>query len=126
MMNRLFRKIFWSTFGFLVISIGIFIYGKYLHTVSEGYRTGLIQKITPKGNIFKTYEGEMIVHSKKGNPNVENAAEKFYFSVTAKNMVDKLDTIQGKIVVVHYRQKNGAIFWHGDSPFLVDTIKPKP
>jgi hypothetical protein len=29
------------------------------------------------------------------------------------------------MVIVHYRQKNGTLFWRGDSPYLVDSVKIK-
>jgi hypothetical protein len=27
------------------------------------------------------------------------------------------------MVIVHYKQKNGVLFWHGDSEYLVDSVK---
>jgi len=27
------------------------------------------------------------------------------------------------MVIVHYKQKNGRLFWNGDSPYLVDSVK---
>jgi hypothetical protein len=120
------KNLLWGSLCFLVIFTGIFFYNKYLHTINEGYCAGLLQKISREGKIIKTYEGEMIINSIKGNPNIESAAEKFYFSVTSKNMVDQLDTIQGQMVIVHYQKKNGAIFWRGDSPYLVDSLKYQP
>jgi hypothetical protein len=107
----------------LVVS-GIFIYSKYFYTYSDGYRAGLLQKFSHKGNIIKTYEGEMILSSVASNMNVAIASEKFFFSVTNKNLANQLDTIQGQMVIVHYQQKNGALFWHGDSEYIVDSVKP--
>jgi hypothetical protein len=34
----------------------------------------------------------------------------------------QFDTLQGRNVIVHYIQKNGAVFWRGDSEYLVDSI----
>ena len=103
-----------------------FIYVRYFYTYSDGYRAGLLQKFSHKGNLIKTYEGEMILSSVTGNSNVAIASEKFYFSVTDKKLADQLDTIQGQMVIVHYLQKNGSLFWHGESPYLVDGVKRKP
>jgi len=110
---------------FLVCSC-FFIYARYFYTYSDGYRAGLLQKFSHKGNLIKTYEGEMILSSVIGNSNVAIASEKFYFSVTDKKLADQLDTIQGQMVIVHYLQKNGSLFWHGESPYLVDGVKRKP
>jgi len=82
-----------------------------------------LQKFSHKGNIFKTYEGEMILSSVSSNSNVAIASEKFYFSVIKSELAQQLDTIQGQNVIVHYRQKNGVLFWHGDSEYMVDSVK---
>jgi hypothetical protein len=121
--KRKIKKVFYLFLILIVIITGISIYWKYFYTYSDGYRAGLLQKFSHKGNIFKTYEGEMILSSVSGNMNVVIASEKFYFSVTSKVLALKLDTIQGQMVIVHYRQKNGVLFWHGDSKYLVDSVK---
>jgi len=105
------------------IALGIFFYWKYFYTYSTGYRAGLLQKFSHKGNIIKTYEGEMILSSITSNANVALASEKFYFSVISAPLANQLDTIQGQMVIVHYKEKNGTLFWHGDSQYLVDSVK---
>jgi hypothetical protein len=121
--KRRIRRIFFWVITLIVIFTGIFIYVKYFYTYSDGYRAGLLQKFSHKGNIFKTYEGEMILSSVSSNTNVVIASEKFYFSVTDKNLAQHFDTIQGQMVIIHYKQKNRALFWHGDSEYLVDSVK---
>ena len=109
----------------LIIFLCGFIYWKYYYTYSEGYRAGLLQKFSSKGALFKTYEGEMILSSVSSNRDVALASEKFLFSMTNKSLVRQFDTLQGDIVIVHYRQKNGTLFWRGDSEYLVDSVKIK-
>jgi hypothetical protein len=111
---------------YLILIFGaIFIYWKYFFTYSEGYRAGLLQKFSSKGMIFKTYEGEMILSSVSSTRDVALASEKFLFTLTNKSLVRQFDTLQGSMVIVHYRQKNGTIFWRGDSQYLVDSVKIK-
>jgi len=112
----------WMLFLIVIIG-GIIIYWKYFYTYSEGYRAGLLQKFSNKGAIFKTYEGELILSSVSSTTNVAIASEKFLFSVINKSIVRKFDTIQGRMVIVHYKQKNKPVFWRGDSPYLVDSVK---
>ena len=119
--KRFFR---WFLF-ILVIFLGIFIYWKYFYTYSEGYRAGLLQKFSNKGTFFKTYEGEMILSSVVSSKDIAIASEKFYFTVTNRTLVRQFDTLQGENVIVHYRQKNGALFWRGDSQYLVDSVMIK-
>ena len=101
----------------------IFIYWKYYYTYSNGYRAGLLQKFSHKGNLIKTYEGEMILSSVAGSSNVVIASEKFYFSVKNSSLAQILDTMQGQMVILHYNQKNGVLFWKGESEYQVDSVK---
>ena len=121
--KRKIKKTLYLFITLIVVLTGIFIYWKYFFTYSDGYRAGLLQKFSHKGNIFKTYEGEMILSSVSSNMNVAIASEKFYFSVTNENMAQQLDTMQGRMVIVHYKQKNGVLFWRGESEYLVDSVK---
>ena len=111
---------------FIIIIVGVFfIYWKYYYTYSEGYRAGLLQKFSSKGMMFKTYEGEMILSSVSSNSNVALASEKFLFTMTNKAIVRQFDTLQGNMVIVHYKQKNGRLPWQGDTPYLVDSVRIK-
>lgn len=114
----------WFTF-LLVIFLAGFVYWKFFYTYSEGYRAGLLQKFSNKGVIFKTYEGEMILSSVSSNRDIALASEKFLFTVTNKSLIREFDTLQGEMIIVHYRQKNGTVFWRGDSQYLVDSVKMK-
>jgi hypothetical protein len=118
-----FRRILVTTILALVIVLVLLLWWRYYYTYSDGYRYGLLQKFSHRGNIFKTYEGEMILSSVKGNANVPIASEKFYFSVVDVNVVQQLDHLQGHMVTVHYKQKNSSAFWRGDSEYLVDSVK---
>lgn len=109
----------------IIIVLGIFSYWKYSFTYSDGYRAGLLQKFSRKGTFFKTYEGEMILSSVQSNANVAIASEKFLFSVTDKNLANRLEQMQGDNIIVHYNQKNAALPWRGDSPYIVDSVKVK-
>ncbi len=126
--KRIMKKIrnFFYYFTVLIIIFAAgFIYWKYFYTYSEGYRAGLLQKFSNKGAIFKTYEGEMILSSVSSTSNVAIASEKFYFTVTNKNLIRQFDTLQGENIIVHYLEKNGILPWRGDTRYLVDSVKVK-
>ncbi len=107
----------------LLIGLSTFVYWRYYFTYSEGYRAGLLQKFSYRGNIFKTYEGELILSSVESNRNVPLASEKFFFSVADARTASKLEQLQGKMIVVHYRQKHGALMWLGETPYLIDSVR---
>lgn len=101
----------------------VFFWWKYYFTYSDGNRTGLLQKLSRKGTIFKTYEGEMVLSSIASTNNVALASEKFYFSVEADSIAKKLQDYEGKNVKVHYLQKNGTLPWRGDTEYIVDAVE---
>jgi len=117
------KRMLYYTGLFLIIFLGALMYWKYFYTYSEGSRVGLLQKFSRKGTIFKTYEGEMILSSVASGSNVVLASEKFLFSVTGKNLAKSLDSLQGRTIVVYYRQKNKALIWKGDTPYYVDSVR---
>jgi len=110
----------------IVLALGGYFYWKYFFTYSSGNRYGLLQKFSNKGNVFKTYEGEMILSSVRSNVNVPLASEKFFFSVTKKRVADQLMNLQGQNISVHYLEKNGSIAWRGESRYIVDSVWLEP
>lgn len=124
--GRNLKRIFLGILTLVVIIGGIALYGKYYYTIGNGYRTGLLQKFSHKGNLIKTYEGELILTNVSGIQVVADATEKFHFRVNDKMLANQLDTIQGQMITIHYQQKNGVLFWQGISPYLVDGVKRMP
>lgn len=116
-------RIFGIVFLVLALGLGIYFYWKYFFTYSDGNRYGLLQKFSRKGNLFKTYEGEMILSSVKGNNNMAIASEKFFFSVNNSKVAQQLMNLQGRYVTVHYKEKNGALSWRGDTQYIVDSVR---
>lgn len=110
----------------ILLVLGGYFYWKYYFTYSSGNRYGLLQKFSHKGNIFKTYEGELILSSVRSNANTPLASEKFFFSVTEKRVADQLMNLQGRNVTVHYKEKNGSIAWRGESRYIVDSVRVEP
>jgi hypothetical protein len=121
--KRLVKKIgYWSVF-IIIVTFAAFIYFKYAYTYSKGYRSGLLQKFSEKGVVFKTYEGELILSSVQSNANVAIASEKFLFSVADDGIARQIEQIQGKHVVVHYHEKKGTLPWRGESVYIVDSVR---
>lgn len=111
----------WAILIVLVV-FAVFIYWKYFFTYSEGNRAGLLQKFSYRGTIFKTWEGELILSSVKSSQNVALASEKFNFSVLEKSVADQLSHLEGQFVTLHYKEKNGKLFWRGDTEYFVDSV----
>lgn len=107
----------------LLLGLGIYFYWKYFFTYSSGNRYGLLQKFSHKGNLFKTYEGEMILSSVRSNNNIALASEKFFFSVSTEKVANQLMNLQGQYITVHYKEKNGTLIWRGESKYIVDSVR---
>jgi hypothetical protein len=119
------KYLLWTILIILVVS-GVFIYWKYGFTYSEGNRSGLLQKFSFKGTVFKTYEGELILSSVKSSNDVSLASEKFLFSVQDKDLAGKLLKLEGTLVVLHYKEKNGVLPWRGETRYMVDSVTAHP
>lgn len=122
-LRRKIRKYLLIAITFFVLIVSGYVYWSFFFTFSDGYRAGMLQKFSRKGNIFKTYEGEMILSSVQSNQNVTLASEKFLFSVSDKEIALQLDTLQGRNVIVHYTQKVNTLPWRGETTFIVSSVK---
>ena len=107
------------------IVISFLVYWNYYNTYSEGNRSGVLQKFSKKGNIFKTYEGELIMSSIASTGNVTIASEKFFFSVTNDSLAQTLFNLEGKRITVHYEQKRKHLPWNGETEYIVSSIRPE-
>ncbi len=115
------KYVFMGLLIFIIIGIGVF-YWKYYYTYSDGYRSGMLQKLSHKGNLMKTYEGELVLSSVASTNNVALASEKFFFSVAIDSVAKRMMDYEGKRVKLHYEQKKGTLPWRGDSEYIVDGV----
>ncbi len=116
------KKFLTSTVIIIVVLLAGYIYWRYYFTYSEGNRSGLLQKFSHKGNVFKTYEGELVLSSIQSTAGVGIASEKFYFSVAEDSLAKRLTSLEGAKVTLHYQQKNAPLPWRGESEYIVDAI----
>ena len=110
----------------VLLALAAFFYWKYFFTYSDGNRFGLLQKFSRKGNLFKTYEGELILSSVRSNAAVPIASEKFFFSVSDDKVATQLMNLQGQSITVHYQEKKGTLVWRGESNYIVDSVSLQP
>ncbi|MDX2047003.1 MAG: hypothetical protein SFU87_09460 [Chitinophagaceae bacterium] len=108
------RKVIWSIVVIVLLVLAGFIYWFYFNVYSEGERKGIVIKITTKGNIFKTHEGEMWL-SCRNTVNIE----KFFFSITDVVVKDSLTRLQDECVQVNYKEYRKTLPWRGDSRYIV-------
>jgi hypothetical protein len=88
-------------------------------TYSEGERAGYVQKLSKKGWLCKTWEGEMAMVTMPGT-----VAEKFSFTVPSETVAAKLNAAVGKRLAVHYQQHKwipSSCF--GDTEYFVTDVR---
>ena len=93
-------------------------------TYSEGTRSGILTKVSKKGYVFKTYEGEMNVGGFSQGDGTIMPATIFKFSVPDKKIYDQLESSQGHKVVLHYKQVYKNFFWQGETDYFIHEITP--
>lgn len=69
---------------------------------STGERAGWVQKLSKKGWICKTWEGELALVSLPGS-----TVEKFYFTVPDDAVAEQINKVMGRRVSLHYEEKVG-------------------
>lgn len=82
---------------------------------SSGERAGWVQKLSHKGWVCKTWEGEQALVSQPGA-----AAEKFLFTVHDDAVAEDINRLMGKRVALHYEEKVGLpTSCFGDTRYFV-------
>ena len=86
---------------------------------SSGERAGYVQKLSEKGYVCKTYEGELVLVSMPGTQ-----AEKFFFTVKNADLSRKINESIGKKVVLTYEEHKGIpSSCFGETSYFVQAVK---
>ena len=103
----------------LVLVLCVMIAPFYL-TKSEGDRAGVITKLSRKGYVFKTWEGEMV----QGSFQVMTSTV-WNFSVTDREAVEKVRKAMesGKRVSASYKQVMLRNPFRGETDYFVTDVK---
>ena len=106
----------------LVSAIALFSLYVYIAlnwSYSSGERAGFLQKVSHKGWICKTWEGELSLVAMPGS-----APEKFLFTVRDDAIAQKVSAAAGKRVTLIYEQRKGLpSSCFGDTDYFVVDVK---
>ena len=95
-------------------------------TYSEGTRSGILTKVSKKGYIFKTFEGDMNVGGLTQGDGTIMPMSIFKFSVIDEHVYNELQTKEGKKLILHYKQVMKNFFWQGETNRFVDSVNLVP
>jgi hypothetical protein len=105
----------------IVIGFGIF-WWNYLFVFGEGVKSGQLNYVVKKGNLFKTYEGKLIQSGIRSKQAGTIQSYEFEFSVDDDSLANILMNNSGNYFDLHYKEYKHSLPWRGFSVFVVDGI----
>ena len=101
---------------------GIWIWWNYYYVFGEGVKSGELNYVVKKGNVFKTYEGKLIQSGFRSKAAGTVQSYEFEFSVVNDSIANILMNNSGSYFDLHYKEYKGTLPWRGFSPYIVDKI----
>ena len=105
-----------------ILAIGLYLLFSYHFTYSKGESVGFVQKLSYKGWICKTWEGEQI----RALASLPAIPEKFAFTVRDDAVADQINAHIGQKVVMEYEQHRGLPSCFGDTEHFVVKVRLAP
>lgn len=111
----------------VVILAVTFLCLAYWGVYDEGVRAGTVLRISKKGMIFKTYEGQLNVQTFGAIKGASPIMEAFDFSVLAtdEQVIHDLQDValSGERVNLHYVARYGTFPWRGDTKYFITKVE---
>lgn len=115
--SKIFKSFFIVVLGALAL-FALYIFIALRWSYSTGERAGFLQKVSNKGWICKTWEGELSLVAIPGA-----APEKFLFTVRDEAVAQKISAAAGKRVTLNYEQHKGLpTSCFGDTDYFVTGV----
>ena len=111
----------WLTVISIVVLLFLF-WWNYYFVFGEGVKSGELNYVVKKGNIFKTYEGKLIQSGFSSKTPGAIQSYEFEFSVVNDSIANILMNNAGNFFDLHYKEYKGSLPWRGYSEFIVDRI----
>ena len=114
-----FLKYFILTLLIPIALFALYTWASLTWVYSSGERAGYVQKLSQKGFVCKTYEGELVLVSMPGTQ-----AEKFYFTVRNEAVAKRINETVGKRVRLVYEEHIGIpTNCFGESGYFVQDVQ---
>lgn len=116
--RKAFRITAWSLLiAGILFSAGYYVYRTYV--LSEGSRTGTLFKVSKKGIVFKTYEGQLHL---AGSVMLTQQST-WDFSAKDASVYAELQKNEGKVLTLYYKEVTDAFPWQGDTDYIVYRVE---
>ena len=118
-----FKRIMRNFVLVLILFLGVYVWWKYFYAFGrDGVKSGTLNYVVYKGQIFKTYEGKLILTGIKSTGVGAIQSNEFEFSIKNKSIYDALKLNSGKFFDLQYKEYNGVVPWRGNTVYVVDSI----
>ena len=107
----------------LIVFLSFFIWWRYFYVFGEGVKSGELNYLVKKGNVFKTYEGKLIQSGFRSQTTGGVQSYEFEFSVANDSIANVLMNNSGSYFDLHYKEFKHPLPWRGYSEFVVDEIR---
>ncbi len=122
----MFKKILlWLLFITIAVSTLIFTFVIYVN-FSEGKRAGELIKMSKKGVMFKTYEGQLNTGGfSEGNGDITSSIWHFSVKSSDDEVLQDIDNAidGGYRVKLYYEEKYMNVFFLGDTKYFVTKVE---
>ena len=106
----------------LIVVLAIMIWWRYFYVFGEGVKSGELNYVVKKGNVFKTYEGKLIQSGFRSKAPGTVQSYEFEFSVADDSIANVLMLNSGKYFDLHYKEYKHRVPWRGYTVYIVDKI----
>ncbi len=106
----------------IILVLAIMIWWRYFYVFGEGVKSGELNYVVKKGNVFKTYEGKLIQSGFRSKTPGSIQSYEFEFSVADDSIANVLMLNSGKYFDLHYKEYKHTVPWRGYSAYVVDKI----
>ena len=117
-----FKKFMRWTLFILIVFLSVFIWWKYYYVFGEGVKSGELNYVVKKGNIFKTYEGKLIQSGIRSKTPGAIQSYEFEFSIQDDSIANVLMNNSGSYFDLHYKEFKSTLPWRGYTVYIVDKI----
>lgn len=105
----------------LLVGLAVF-WWNYLYVFGEGVKSGQLNYVVKKGNVFKTYEGKLIQSGFRSPTAGAIQSYEFEFSIADDSIATTLMNNSGNYYDLHYKEYKHTLPWRGYSRYIVDAI----
>jgi hypothetical protein len=120
--RNIFRKLLRTILLIAFLILALLVYWGYYNVFGEGVKSGELNYVVKKGNLFKTYEGKLIQSGYRSKTTGAIQSYEFEFSVINDSIANLLMNNSGKYFDLHYKEYRASLPWRGYSKYIVDKI----